>query len=54
MSDDEDFLVDGCVDLVVAHRKVQKTTCCRSYLLPKGRCYACPEEQNRDPDLDNF
>jgi len=29
-----------------------KITCCKSYLTPKGRCYTCPEQQNKDPDED--
>lgn len=51
---EEDLLMDESVDLNIIDRKVQKIPCCRSYLLPKGRCYACPEELNRDPDLEKF
>ncbi|HLC81856.1 MAG TPA: hypothetical protein VJH68_04320 [Candidatus Nanoarchaeia archaeon] len=27
-----------------------KETCCQSYLTPKGRCYTCPENRDKDPD----
>ena len=30
--------------------KVIKESCCRSYQLPKGRCFDCVEHQDIDPD----
>ncbi len=37
-------------DLKVIIPKTQKTTCCKSYLLIKGRCFTCPDQNNFDPD----
>ena len=51
MANEGDFFDDiDFADLEVISLKVQKTTCCRSYLLPKGRCYTCPERMVYDPD----
>jgi len=30
--------------------KKERTTCCRSYSVPKGRCYDCPEDTIIDSD----
>jgi len=30
--------------------KKERTTCCRSCSVPKGRCYDCPEDTIIDPD----
>lgn len=51
MADEGDFYDDiDFADLEIISLKVQKTTCCRSYLLSKGRCYICPERIEFDPD----
>ena len=31
-----------------------KETCCESYRTPKGRCYSCPENRNKDPDEEEY
>jgi len=28
-----------------------KLSCCKSYLLPRGRCYSCPEGRDGEVDL---
>jgi hypothetical protein len=30
--------------------KPVKTSCCKSFLLPKGRCFDCVAEEWKDPD----
>jgi len=35
--------IDLSEELESAQQKCIKTTCCRSYQLPKGRCYDCIE-----------
>jgi hypothetical protein len=30
-----------------------KETCCKSYLTPKGRCYTCPFNNDKDPDYED-
>ncbi len=43
--DDIDF-----EDLKIIIPKEIKTTCCKSYLTPKGRCFTCFEQPKQQKD----
>ncbi len=38
------------MDDEIIERKGYNISCCRSYMSPKGRCYTCPEDLEKDPD----
>ena len=38
------------VDIEVVSLRGERTSCCKSYLGTKGRCYNCVEMKMRDPD----
>lgn len=37
-------------DIEIVKSKDYNISCCKSYMTPKGRCYTCPEQNERDPD----
>jgi hypothetical protein len=40
-------------DIEIVKERIYKETCCKSYLTPKGRCYTCPFNKDKDPDYED-